>query len=417
MCSTKIQIRDEALRRLVHSSLATSISTVAGQPDVLVVELTGESNCAGASAVASYRRENPQIRVVAVARESRGVIARAAVRLHVDDFLVEPFSASELRFAVGAQVRQRNAPSSVGAAPLLGTSEPITRIRRYIERVALADSSVLIAGETGTGKDLVAALIHASGPRRARPFIQVNVAAIPDSLFESELFGYERGSFTGAHASYPGKLRLANGGTVLLDEIGDMSTAAQTKLLRAIEAQEVTPIGGYRPVPIDVRVIAATNRDLDDMSRSGSFRLDLLFRLNVIRINMPPLRDRLDDIPTLLAHFVEVFNRRFRRDLSGFRDDAVARLKAYSWPGNIRELRNVVEVVFVHAGETEITPADLPTLFQDRCPDAVPERRRLVDALAANHWNVSRAAGALKCSRMTVYRKMAHYGVARSTSA
>jgi transcriptional regulator with PAS, ATPase and Fis domain len=302
---------------------------------------------------------------------------------------------------------------------LIGSSLAIWKLKTYLRKVALTDSHVLITGETGTGKELAAQYIHQHSTRRAKPFIMINCAALPDGLLESELFGYERGAFTGATSSYPGRLKIADGGTVLFDEIGEMSHYAQAKILRAIESKEVYPLGGRRSVPIDLRIMAATNRDLDHEMAINGFRQDLYFRLNVARINLPPLRERQDDIPLLIDYFSEKFGRQFGRQIEGFTDDALKLLKTNDWPGNIRELMNFIERIFIDPPRDKIDVGDLPESLQSRRPvqrNAIPEERELLlYALSQTNWNKSQAAERLHWSRMTLYRKMAKYHIQGST--
>ena len=304
-----------------------------------------------------------------------------------------------------------------GGDRLIGVSLPARAMRDSIRRAAATDSNVLITGETGTGKELVAELIHRNSARAKRPMVCINCAAIPDTLLESELFGYERGAFTGAVASTPGKLEQAAGGTIFFDEIGDMSPYAQAKILRAIESREVHRLGGRRPVRLDVRVIAATNRDLDELAMTGAFRSDLYFRLNVARVQLAPLRERQSDIPLLIDHYVREFNRTFRTEVRALEPDALARLLAYEWPGNVRELRNVIESAFGSRPASRITWIDLPEWLRRRLGDDAPapgEEQRILTALAATNWNKSKAAEKLQWSRMTLYRKLAKYQIGAS---
>jgi DNA-binding NtrC family response regulator len=296
---------------------------------------------------------------------------------------------------------------------LLGTSAAIREIDAYIDRVAAARSTVLITGETGTGKELTASLIHRRSVRHRQPFVCVNCAAIPDTLLESELFGFERGAFTGAHAARSGKLQQADGGTIFFDEIGDMSPTAQPKILRALETREIQRVGGRGSVPVDLRVIAATNQELDRKVREGQFREDLFYRLNVARIHLPPLRDRKEDLPSLLDAARRVFNERFGRRVAGFTPEAVAYLFRYAWPGNVRELRNLVEAIYIDQPGELIAAEDLPESFRrhvdetERLPE--DERTRVLSALSATNWNKSQAAHRLHWSRMTLYRKIEKY--------
>jgi two-component system response regulator HydG/two-component system response regulator AtoC len=261
-------------------------------------------------------------------------------------------------------------------------------------------------------------MIHRNSARRRSAFVCINCAAIPDTLLESELFGYERGAFTGAVCLKEGWLKAANGGTAFFDEIGDMTPYAQAKILRAIETKELQRLGGQKSVPVNVRVVAATNQDLERLMAEGRFRKDLYFRLNVARVHLPPLRDRKEDIPLLLRHYIRESNRRFGRDVEGFTDEAVEVLLRYGWPGNIRELRNLVEAAFLSLPARRVSALDLPEHFvkQLRIKEDLPqeERDRLLAALLATNWNMSKAAQKLQWSRMTVYRKVAKYRILQS---
>ena len=297
--------------------------------------------------------------------------------------------------------------------PVLGVSAAVSEIEAQLARVAASDSSVLITGETGTGKERVATAIHGYSRRRERPFIAINCAAIPLNLLESELFGHERGAYTGAFGAHPGKLKLADGGSVFLDEIGDMAESAQAKLLRAIETREVWRVGGSRGVPIDVRFIAATNTDLEAAAGTSSIRADLYYRLNVVRLHLPPLRERSEDIPLLLAAFVCEYNRRFARDVRGFTPEILRLCLVYRWPGNVRELRNFVEATFVFSSRQSFGVEDLAPPWRtrlDRGPSVFPsERARVLAALVQANGNKTRAALDLRCSRMTLYRQLRKY--------
>jgi len=225
---------------------------------------------------------------------------------------------------------------------LIGDSAPMVRIKRRLEQVSATDCTVLITGETGTGKERVAEHIHQHSPRQGKPLVRINCAALPDGLLESELFGYERGAFTGANASYEGKLKLAEGGTVFFDEIGDMSPYAQAKILRVIETKEAYRLGGRRSIPFDFRVLGATNQDLERLVAENRFRKDLFFRLDVARIHLPPLKERKEDIPLLVDHYLKTYNTRFRRQIEGLTPEAWSCVLHYQWPGNVRELNNVL---------------------------------------------------------------------------
>ncbi|MBW2163252.1 MAG: sigma-54-dependent Fis family transcriptional regulator, partial [Deltaproteobacteria bacterium] len=285
-------------------------------------------------------------------------------------------------------------------------------------KVATTDSTVLITGETGTGKELAAELIHQNSPRHKEPFVCINCAALPESLVESEMFGYERGAFTGAVALKQGKFELAEGGTVFLDEIGDMSPYAQMKILRTTEKKEICRLGGKGAIPIDVRIVGATNRDLEQLIEKGNFRKDLYYRLNVARVHLPPLRLRKEDIPSLLKHYIRKFNQRFGREVEGLAEEALDSLLRYDWPGNVRELKNILEATFINLPSRKIALMDLPKTFQGRLKETegLPEkeRDRLLSVLFATKWNKSKAARKLQWSRMTLYRKMAKYQISTS---
>jgi transcriptional regulator with PAS, ATPase and Fis domain len=290
------------------------------------------------------------------------------------------------------------------------------QIKAYIEKVGATDSNVLITGETGTGKELVAELIQQTSPRRPQPFVCINCAAIPDTLLESELFGYEKGAFTGASTLSEGKLKLADGGVIFFDEIGDMSPYAQAKILRAIESREVYRLGGKHRIPLNVRVLAATNHDLEQLVAQGQFRKDLYFRLNVARIHLPPLRERKEDIVPLCRYYLHALNEHFGRHVEGFSDEALACLIRHDWPGNVRELKNLLEATFVNDPTQRISLVDLPEPFRRHVASdrtAPDERQRLLSALFSTNWNVSKAAQQLHWSRMTLYRKLEKYHIVK----
>jgi DNA-binding NtrC family response regulator len=416
MAGIRIGVSERALHELLRQALPQTQVGPDESCGVLVVQLTGERSCSGAAAVRKLREAQPDAVVIAVSMSHTSAVTQQAVRLRIDDFYVLPAELADLQAAVAARAVGEEAPTKrAPSSALLGRSSLMESLRKYINRVALTDSSVLITGETGTGKELVAETLHRQGARRAAPFISINSAALPDSLFESEMFGYERGAFTGAHARYPGKLRLANGGTIFFDEIGDIGTNAQAKLLRALETREVVPLGGARPASVDVRVIAATNRDLESMTRSGAFRADLFYRLNVVRVEIPPLRERGEDILELVRHFVGVYNQQFGRDAQ-FDADAIRVLESHDYRGNVRELKNIVESSFVNSTSDEIRRVDLPARLR---ADADPRplaggREELLHTLAATRWNITHAASQLRCSRMTIYRKLAEFKLSRT---
>jgi transcriptional regulator with PAS, ATPase and Fis domain len=288
-------------------------------------------------------------------------------------------------------------------------------MRERLQRLATRDCNVLITGESGTGKELAAAAIHANSERRTGRMVCINCAAIPDSLVESELFGRERGAFTGADSAQDGKLKAADGGVIFLDEVGDLSLYAQAKILRAVETKEMYRLGSHKPLRVDARIVAATHRNLEEMVQQGLFRQDLFFRLNVGRVHVPPLRDRIEDLHILVSHYLEILNRQMSTCVKGFSEQAWQCLARYSWPGNVRELKNLIESLLVNTFSAMISAEDLPPQIRIGTQPAEGERDQLVSALLAANWNKSKAAERLQWSRMKLYRKMAKYAVSGAT--
>jgi two-component system response regulator HydG len=291
--------------------------------------------------------------------------------------------------------------------------------------VAPSDATVLIMGESGTGKEVVANAIHHNSPRAGQPFIKVSCAALPEALLESELFGHERGAFTGAVTRREGRFQLAHRGTIFLDEVGEMNPALQTKLLRVLQEKEFEPVGSARTIKVDIRVIAATNKDLTKEVREGRFREDLYYRLNVVPVTMPPLRERKEDIPPLADHFLAVYREKNRKPLKGISGKALDLLVRYDWPGNIRELENCIERAVIMAKEEMITPVDFPPQIQKLSGEketggfAIPygisleamERELIVKTLAETGGNRTRASEILGINRRTLQNKLKEYGI------
>jgi DNA-binding NtrC family response regulator len=356
------------------------------------------------------RQTGVRIPILAVTTNGSEAEAAAALRTGVNDYFQLPSSAEQFMAALAARLPREHQEDS--AWRLLGRSRSIRELREYLPQVAASECNVLITGETGTGKELVAEAIHAGSRRCHARMLAVNCAAIPDSLLESEFFGYERGAFTGAHTGQRGKFEEAAGGTVFLDEIGEMSLHGQAKLLRVLESGEIQRLGSRRNASFDARIIAATNMDLEQLAEDGRFRLDLYFRLNVVRLQIPPLRERKEDIPLLVDHFIRELNQKLGLNVEGFTPDALALLLGHEWRGNVRELRNLVEAIFVTRPGRHIGPADFPghfrnTLERERLRgEGNSDRDRLLAVLEATNWNKTETARRLKWSRMTVYRKM-----------
>jgi DNA-binding NtrC family response regulator len=355
-----------------------------------------------------------RIPIVLITSRGSEELAVEAFRGGVSEYLRVPFSRHELESIVMSLCPPANGAGLIEAERMVGQSHAVKEIKTYIEKVARTSSNVLITGETGTGKELIAELIHKNSARANRPLVCINCAAIPDTLLESELFGYERGAFTGAHASHDGKLKLADGGTLFLDEIGDMSPYAQAKLLRVIESREIQKLGSDKTQSVDFRLIAATNCDLESVTKEGKFRRDLFFRLNVGRIHLPPLRERKEDILPLAHFFRQENSRRFARSTSGFASSAEEMFLTHDWPGNIRELKNVIEAALINL-DSEDALLQLPALFcaavGRKEEIGVAELDRILIALSETHWNKSQAAEKLHWSRMTLYRKMSRYQI------
>jgi two-component system response regulator HydG/two-component system response regulator AtoC len=321
--------------------------------------------------------------------------------------------------------------ANTGFESLVGTSQPIREIKERILKIAPLSSTVLITGESGTGKEIVARLIHQHSLRSRGSFVCVNCAAIPESLIESELFGHERGAFTGAVSRQSGQIKNADHGTLFLDEIGDMSLLAQSKMLRALEQHEIQPVGGSRPVPVDIRLISATHRELERLIAEEKFRGDLFYRLDVSRIHMPPLRERPADIPVLAAHFLSEVNRANGRQMEGFTPTAMRTLTGHNWPGNVRQLRNVIEAAAAICNSNWISDNDLRALhsFSVSGPHAFkraaipiptrkvkPNKDALLETLESTQWNITKTAELLRWSRSTLYRELAKHKIDRNDS-
>jgi DNA-binding NtrC family response regulator len=413
-------------------------------PDVVLLDLMMPGDVDGLAALARIRAHDADLPVIMMSGRAGLGDAVQATKLGAFTFLEKPLSPDGVLLALASALELRQARAAARAlreelgytTRLVGGSVPMRHVAELIARVASSDARVLITGESGTGKELVAAAIHHASPRRDRPFVRVNCAAIPRDLVESEMFGHERGSFTGATERRIGRFELAHTGTLFLDEVGDLGAEAQAKLLRAIEAREIERVGGARPIKTDVRILAATNKDLARAVADGSFREDLYFRLNVIPLHVPPLRERPDDIPALVRHFALLNRARTGRAVSEWSADALALLERYHWPGNVRELANIVErLAILHAGETltsghihavlhappslgarSATPTggDLPaTQLTTSLTDELDayERTLILRALSAANGNITAAARRLQTDRPNLYRRMRRLGI------
>jgi two-component system, NtrC family, nitrogen regulation response regulator NtrX len=388
----------------------------------------------GLATLARLRDRRVDAPVVMISGHGNIESAVRAIKMGAFDFVEKPLSLEKTVLVVGNAVRQRRLEAENRALrahvdrrlTMVGESYVMGQLREQVAMAAPTNGRVLIFGENGTGKELVARSIHALSHRRAGPFVEVNCAAIPDELIESELFGHVKGAFTGAVSDRRGKFEVADGGTLFLDEIGDMSLKTQAKVLRALQEQVVEPVGGTSSVKVDVRILAATNKDLSAEIRAGQFREDLYFRLNVIPIFVPPLRDREADIPLLADHFMAELAREYGRRPKHLDAGAATGLRSYRWPGNVRELRNVIERLLIMVPGDIIALGDLAFLDGTggaaATPDETPgvslhdarerfERDYILRALAAQQGNISRTAEVLGVERSNLYRKMRAFGI------
>jgi transcriptional regulator with GAF, ATPase, and Fis domain len=306
---------------------------------------------------------------------------------------------------------------------IVGNSPAIQRVLEEVEMVASSDTTVLIRGESGTGKELVARAVHACSRRRYMPVVVVNCGALSEGILESELFGHERGAFTGAQYQRKGKFEIADGGTLFLDEIGDISLRTQVDLLRVLDEKHITRVGGNTPIPVDFRLVTATNRDIEKMLSEEKFREDLYFRINVFSITIPPLRERREDIPPLFRHFVEKLSRSMNKPIEGVSAEALSRVQGHDWPGNVRELQNAAEraVIVCKGSEIGIDELSIPGVAYrpqvDEKSLSSIERRHILDILGETGWNITHAARVLSIDRVTLYNKIRKYGLKRSGSS
>lgn len=386
----------------------------------------------GLETLQKLREEGNDAAVVMISGHGNIETAVRSTKLGAFDFIEKPLSLDRTIVTVKNAVRQRELERTnqqlqqdlADEYVMVGESVAMRALRKQISIVAPSDGRVLISGESGTGKELVARAIHSQSKRRAAPFVEINSAAIPEDLVESELFGHVKGAFSGALANKKGKFEIADGATLFLDEIGDMSPRVQAKMLRVLEEQRFEPVGSNSPIKVDVRVISATNKRLDWLIDNGNFRADLFYRLNVIPFQVPPLRERSEDIPLLVEHFNRRFSADYGKPAKTFAEDAIEALKKYTWPGNIRELRNTVERVIIMTAKQKIAAADLPSFgTADEAPAAsfrFPSFKAATDAyqrefilhkLAEHDGNVSKAAEEMGVDRSHLYRRMRNLGI------
>jgi DNA-binding NtrC family response regulator len=410
----------------------------------------------GLELIKSLREKHPDIVPVAITGYGTIETAVKAVRLGAIDYLTKPIVDDELRIAVEKAVRhhvllaentnlRRQLDERFGMDNIIGADKRMRRTYDIIEAVAPSKTTVLMAGESGTGKSLIARAIHRRSPRRDKPFVEISCGSIPETLLESELFGHVKGAFTGAHADKQGRFLAAHGGTLFLDEINSASPGMQLKLLRVLQERTFEPVGSTTPIEVDVRVILASNQPLEDLVARGEFRQDLYYRINVVMIQLPPLRERVSDIPLLAEHFLEVKAKEIGKRITGLQDEAMIALKGYSYPGNVRELENIIERAVVLTKRQVITVDDLPRAVLDNSANRLlpshallnpgsgmairglspaewrpmplrdaliePEKQIILTALEANNWNRQKTAEQLDINRTTLYKKIKQYGL------
>ncbi len=427
-------LEDEGYRvDTVESAEAALARISTGRYDLVLLDIW-LPNMDGMEALARIRERDPDAAVIMISGHGTIENAVRAIQLGAYNFVEKPLSLDKTVIAVSSALKQRRLEQEnrylrarvESKQVLIGESAVMRELRKQIRMAAPTHGRVLIFGENGTGKELVARSIHAQSLRKNGSFIEVNCAAIPEELIESELFGHVKGAFTGAVASRKGKFEAADGGTLFLDEVGDMSLKTQAKVLRVLQEQKVVAVGSAEAVNVDCRVIAATNKDLEREIAAGNFRDDLFFRLNVIPFHMPPLRDRREDIPALVDHFIEDFCAEYGKRPKKASAEAMELLMAYQWPGNVRELKNVIERLVIMVASDEIAAKDLPPPLRkgrEESPDGLGdfpslasareayEKQYILKKLRDNEGNVSRTAEALQIERSHLYRKMKAYGI------
>lgn len=415
----------------------SAIEAVRRRPFDLVLMDIRMIHVSGIEALEEIKAFNPAIPVILMTAFASVETAVEALKKGAYDYLTKPLDFDELQVAIGramehSRLREENRllkeslRLQFDRGNLIGRSAAMTGLLETVAQVAPSEATVLITGESGTGKEVIAGALHYNSPRREGPFIKINCAAIPETLLESELFGHEKGAFTGADRRKEGKFRQASGGSLFLDEVSEMSVGMQVKLLRVLQEREITRVGGEEVIRVDVRVIAATNRDLLREIDTGRFRQDLFYRLNVVTLHVPPLRERKDDIPPLAEHFLRIFAEKNRKSVKGFSPQAMDRLIRYDWPGNVRELMNTVERGVVMSRSQYIDEGELTPILLDRPVAAghgqaggaggessleALEKATILKTLEQTGGNKSEAARRLGITRRTLHQKLKKYGM------
>lgn len=426
-------LKEENYLTLAVEDGPSAVAAVRKEPwDIMLLDLK-MPGMDGLEVLREVKKAAPQTTVIMMTAYASVASSVQAMKEGAYDYIVKPFDVQELTLLLKRIVEHQQLVSEnillrkrlaeqYEYENIVGRSAPMQRVFELIGTVAETSATVLITGETGTGKELVARAIHTNSPRRYSPFIAVSCSALPDTLLESELFGYEKGAFTGADRTKKGRFELAHSGTLFLDEIGDISMKTQVKLLRVLQERSFRRLGGSELIEVDVRLISATNRDLMKMVEEGSFRSDLYYRLNVVNIHLPPLRERREDLPLLVAHFMTKYNLEFNKKFERVREDAMGMMLDYQWAGNVRELENVIERAVVIGQGVEVGPELLPFCRTEAPVDPEArtleevERRHIEQMLAREHWNIARTARILGIDRTTLHKKIKKFDL-RDTAA
>lgn len=430
-------VRDSLLNWFIEDGYSTECAENAGKAlqmlengsyDIILADIK-MPGMDGLEMMRRIKSLHPEAIVIVMTAFASVDTAVTALKDGAFDYITKPFDPDDLTHLIRNASKQilleeenenlkERVSSLENIRDLVGTSEPIKKVLKSIESVAQSNSSVVITGESGTGKELVARAIHSNSSRRFFPLVTVHCGALSESLLESELFGHEKGAFTGAMFNRKGRFEMADNGTIFLDEIGTISTRMQIDLLRVLETKKFTRVGGNKEISSDFRVICATNHDLKSMVEQGSFREDLFYRLNVVNIVVPPLRERVEDIPLLADYFIKKYCSSMNRQPVSIESAALKRLETYSFPGNVRELENMIERAIVVGNGKKITIQDLPveSAHSVNVPESLDdlEKNHIIHILEKYGWNISRAAKALKVDRVTLYNKISKYGLKNS---
>ena len=441
-----LMLSDRGHRVTQASSGEEALDILAGMdPDLILLDLK-MPGIDGLETLATLRENGQEAAVIMMTAHGTISTAVEAMRRGAYDYVTKPFDNDEIMMLIDRALDMRRLATEVenlrgelesryGFTEIIGISPAIQQVFHTMAKVAKVDATVLVTGESGTGKELVARAIHRKSPRQPHPFVAVNCSAVPNTLFEAEFFGHEKGAFTDARASRPGKFEMAEAGTLFLDEVGDLQIDAQAKLLRALQEKQIIRLGGHTPRPVNVRVVSATNKDLEKEVAEGNFREDLYWRLNVVHIQLPALRERREDLPLLFEHFLERINRELGLSVSGLTQEALEMMLDYPWPGNVRELENTLCRSMIMCDGDELTAGDLPVRLRGEGESAgIPsttssdlddlplgpavaeaterlEKRMILSRLSSHKGNRTSTAQSLGVSRKTLFNKMKQYGL------